>query len=151
MNNELKKLLHITKEELKHYFEVGIISNEEYNHLLKEKDNMSIDDLYEFLEIKLDKEFDTYKENLLQKTPEKILDKSYETAVKEEMKEGLKLMEFFPEELSAMLKTDNILDEFYHDWLDCDIQLNEVLDVSLEESVAMLTRYYDKTNLSKER
>ena len=39
-----------------------------------------------------------------------------------------------------------LLTEFYHDWLNTDVPLGESLRDTLEDSVAMLTRYYGKQN-----
>lgn len=58
-------------------------------------------------------------------------------------------MDLYPLEVSALLKQNDILSEFYHDWLNVDTPLVEVLENSIQESIAMVTRYY-KSN-SKER
>ena len=58
-------------------------------------------------------------------------------------------MDLFPLEVKALLKQKDILNEFYHDWLNVDTPLGEVLENSIEESIAMVTRYY-KSN-GKER
>lgn len=48
-----------------------------------------------------------------------------------------------------IIEKNDILSEFYHDWLNVDTPLGEVLENSIQESIAMVTRYY-KSN-SKER
>lgn len=101
------------------------------------------------LEKKIDNEFVNFCEKLKMKSPKEILDSAYEVTVKEEIKDNLKSMELYPLEVSALLKQDNILNEFYHDWLNVDTPLGEILENSIEESISMVTRYY-KTS-QKER
>ena len=43
-----------------------------------------------------------------------------------------------------MFLQEDLLNEFYHDWLDCDTPLGDSLKECLEESVATLTRYMGK-------
>lgn len=58
-------------------------------------------------------------------------------------------MNLFPLEVTALLKQNDVLNEFYHDWLNDDTPLGEVLENSIQESIAMVTRYYKSK--SKER
>lgn len=101
------------------------------------------------LDEKLDNEFTSFCENAKTKSPQEILNSAYEITVKEEIKDSLKSMELYPLEVNALLKQNDILSEFYHDWLNVDTPLGEVLENSIQESIAMVTRYY-KSN-SKER
>lgn len=94
---------------------------------------------------KLDNEFKDFCEKTKEKTAEEIINSAYEITVKEEIKNSLKDMELFPLEVDALLKQDNVLNEFYHDWLNVDTPLGEVLENSIEESIAMITRY-NKSN-----
>lgn len=101
------------------------------------------------LDEKLDNEFTSFCENTKTKSPQEILDSAYEITLKEEIKDSLKSMELYPLEVSALLKQKDILSEFYHDWLNVDTPLGEVLENSIQESLAMVTRYYKSNN--KER
>ena len=49
-------------------------------------------------------------------------------------------------EKAIMIDQNDLLTEFYHDWLNTDITLGESLRDTLEDSVAMITRYYGKQN-----
>ena len=49
-------------------------------------------------------------------------------------------------EKAIMIDQNDLLTEFYHDWLNTDVPLGESLRDTLEDSVAMLTRYYGKQN-----
>lgn len=101
------------------------------------------------LEEKLEKEFKDFYNKTKTKSPDEIMQSSYEITVKEEIKNNLKDMNLYPLEVKALLKQNDILNEFYHDWLDVDTPLGEILENSIEESIAMVTRYYKSK--SKER
>ena len=58
-------------------------------------------------------------------------------------------MKLHDQEKVIMIDQDDLLTEFYHDWLDTDVPLGDVLKDTLEESVASLTRYYGKQNFFK--
>ena len=125
----------------------GETIDKRYNSIIK----LDINQLEEKngLDEKLDNEFTTFCENAKTKSPQEILNSAYEITVKEEIKDSLKSMDLYSLEVSALLKQNNILSEFYHDWLNVDTPLGEVLENSIQESLAMVTRYY-KSN-SKER
>lgn len=100
---------------------------------------------------KLDKEFNEFCKNLMKKDKKIIMNKAYEKTVKEEIKDELKNMDLYNKEKQIMIAQDNLLNEFYHDWLDCDTPLGESLRYNLEESIATLTRYKGKEIDPKER
>ncbi len=106
----------------------------------------------DLFERKLDTEFDNYCNLLRTKTADEIIDSAYELVVKQEIKDYLKNMDLFPKEVRILLGQDDILNEFYHDWLNVDTPLGESLENSVSESISMVTRYYDKnkTNRGKE-
>ncbi len=106
----------------------------------------------DLFERKLDTEFDNYCNLLKRKTADEIIDSAYELVVKQEIKDYLKNMDLFPKEVRILLGQDDILNEFYHDWLNVDTPLGESLENSVSESISMVTRYYDKnkTNRGKE-
>lgn len=124
----------------------GVISLEEYNSIANTTKNINFDYL---LEEKLEKEFNAFREKLKTKSPKEIIDKAYELIVKEEIKEELKNMKLHDQEKVIMIDQDDLLTEFYHDWLDTDVPLGDALKDTLEESVASLTRYYGKQNFFK--
>lgn len=136
-----ERLLRVYKD-----YQRGVISLEEYNSIANTTKNNNFDYL---LEEKLEKEFNAFREKLKTKSPEEIIDKAYELIVKEEIKEELKNMKLHDQEKVIMIDQDDLLTEFYHDWLDTDVPLGDVLKDTLEESVASLTRYYEKQNFFK--
>ena len=89
------------------------------------------------LSIKLEKEFSLYKKELSNKTKDKIINKSYETAIKQEISSL-----FFPEdekfdidELKVLNKEKNLLDTLYDGWMDCDVNISEFLEENVNETI----------------
>lgn len=126
----------------------GKISLKEcYKKLAKKQNNRgNIKDLTEILNQKLEKEFKDFCDKMEEKKPKEIVKKAYEITVKEELKEEIKNMRLEDKEKAIMIDQNNLLTEFYHDWLNTDVPLGESLRDTLEDSVAMLTRYYGKQN-----
>lgn len=103
---------------------------------------------------KLDKEYREFCQRLMKEDKEKIMKSAYEITVKEKMKNEIKNMNLYNAEKEMMIAQDDLLNEFYHDWLDCDTPLGDSLKESIEESVAVLTRYNKRNTLkinSRER
>lgn len=105
----------------------------------------------EKLNEKLEKEFKEFCEMMKTKTPEEIIERAYEITVKEELKDEIVNMDLHDKEIEIMLGHNDLLTEFYHDWLDCDTPLGESLRENLQESVAIITRYYENKPKDKER
>jgi hypothetical protein len=122
----------------------GIINLDECYELIKEIENIEEIDLDTILSLKLDNEFNDFCEDLKTKAPEEIIKNAYEITVKEELKEEIKNMNLHEKEKAIMIDQNELLTEFYHDWLDTDVPLGESLKETLDESVANLTRYYGK-------
>ncbi len=114
------------------------------------KKNLSnAEKLARILDEKLEREYTKFCNTLKTKSPEEIIDKAYELTVKRELKDEIKALSWHDKEMAIMIDQVDLLDEFYHDWLNTDIALGDVLIDSLEDSVSMLTRYYGKQNLFK--
>ncbi len=142
------------KSKLLKLFQKGTITLDEYRSKLEEykRKNGEIIDLDIAFEDKLEKEFIDYCNRLLKKDKNTIINSAYEKIVKEEIKDELKNMDLHDKEKECMLLQEDLLNEFYHDWLDCDTPLGESLRDNLQESIAVLTRYYkNKNNETKER
>lgn len=110
---------------------------------------VEIIDLDEALETMLEREFNHFKKGLKKLPKGKIIERAYELVCKEEIKEELKNMKLHDQEKIIMIEQIDLLNEFYHDWLDTDIPLGDSLRSTLEESVATITRYFGKQNLFK--
>ena len=101
------------------------------------------------LKEKVEREFKDFKNELKNKSKDEIIKSAYEIVSKEEIKNTLEYIDLHQKEKQALLKDNDLLNEFYHDWLNVDTPLGEVLENSIEESIAMVTRYH-KSN-QKER
>ena len=106
-------------------------------------------DLYE----KLDEEYNNFINDLMNKTPSEIMDKSYEKVMKEELKEM-----FYPSsnnyeiaELKGLIKSKNALEELYQGWMDCDYGIHEQLSYSVEDTLEYLNRQLKVKNKEQER
>ena len=117
----------------------------------KEYENIKVIDLDLALETKLEREFNHFKRGLKKLPKNKIINKAYEITAKEEIKDTLINMELHDAEKEMLFYQDDILNEFYHDWLDCDVPLGDSMQYCIEESIATLTKYIGKKNNQKER
>ncbi len=122
----------------------GIIDNKEY-------EKIKVVDLDLALETKLEREFNYFKKGLKKLPKNKIIEKAYELTAKEEIKDTLINMDLHDAEKEMLFYQDDILNEFYHDWLDCDVPLGDSMQYCIEESVATLTKYMGKKNIQRER
>ena len=89
------------------------------------------------LYIKMENEYNQYIENLKLLKPEEIISKAYETTMKEET-----VSMFYPdfekfdiEDVKCLLKRDKPLEELYDGWMDSDINLNELYEDSIRETI----------------
>ncbi len=136
--------------ELLKKYQKGEISLDEYVEILRTQSNKNRHiDLNNALVEKLDKEYKEFCNKIMLKDKKEIFDKAYEITVKDEIKEELKNMEMYDAEKEIIIAQDNILNEFYYDWLNSDIPLGDVLRCDLEESIATLTRYMGRKNNKK--
>lgn len=122
----------------------GIIDSKEY-------EKMKVVDLDLALETKLEREIKAFKKDLKKLPKNKIIDKAYELTAKEEIKNTLINMDLHDAEKEMLFYQDDILNEFYHDWLDYDVPLGDSMQYCIEESIATLTKYMGKKNNQKER
>ena len=64
----------------------------------------------------------------------------------------LKYMNLHRAEKEMLILQDDILTEFYHDWLDDDTPLGDSMKPCIEESIAVLTKFIGKRfNLKREK
>lgn len=155
-NNENRnKISKINKSEIdngslniiREYGKGQISLKECYKKLAERQNNRgNIKDLTEILNQKLEREFKDFCDKMEEKKPKEIVKKAYEITVKEELKEEIKNMRLEEKEKAIMIDQNDLLTEFYHDWLNTDIPLGESLRDTLEDSVVMITRYYGKQN-----
>ena len=95
---------------------------------------------------------DSYKKELETLTSKEIIDKSYETTMKEEL-----MCLFYPEsqrydldEIKALKNEKNSLETLYQGWMDSDLNINQLLEDNTDEIVAELAEEY-KAKQSKKK
>ena len=87
-------------------------------------ENLTIQDkLYN----KLSKEYNQFLDGLKEKTPDEIIDKSYEKVFKEELKLLFEEGNIDNETAKILLKLDYPLDELYREWLGSDDSFLDML------------------------
>ena len=106
----------------------GIISYEEY----QEKSLQLA--LYVQFEDKLNKELKQFKKNLKKKSKNEIMDKAYELTCKEEIKQELLNLDDNKKEF-LFLQNEDILNEFYSNWLKYDSPLSDSIRDSIDETI----------------
>lgn len=86
---------------------------------------------------KVEKEFDEYVEGIKKLSLDEVINKSYETAFKKEL-----TFLFLPEmellstkDTKLLLKEDKILNQLYNEWLDSDLNYNELIRMCIDEYV----------------
>ena len=106
----------------------GLISYEEY----QEKSLQLA--LYVQFEDKLNKELKQFKKNLKKKSKNEIMDTAYELTCKEEIKYELLNLDDDKKEF-LYLQNENILNEFYSNWLKYDSPLSDSIRDSIDETI----------------
>lgn len=125
---------------IRKFAEGRITLNECYDKLVDREEF----DLQDILSEKIDKEFAKYCNSLKEKTQQEIIDSAYEIVSKEAIKEYLKYCDLADKEIAIMIDQNDLLNEFYHDWLDTDDDFYESMEYSINDSIAAVTRYYNK-------
>lgn len=151
---ELYKRGIITEEELKRATGMDKVYRNYKNDKSHKKDENETKDfsIDSTLERVLENEFEEFKEETLKKSKEEIFESAYEITSKEEIKDNLKYMNLHRAEKEMLILQDDILNEFYHDWLDDDTPLGESMRPCIEESIAVLTKFIGKRfNLKREK
>ena len=106
----------------------GLISYEEY----QEKSLQLA--LYVQFEDKLNKELKQFKKNLKKKSKNEIMDTAYELTCKEEIKQELLNLDDNKKEF-LFLQNEDILNEFYSNWLKYDSPLSDSIRDSIDETI----------------
>ena len=135
---ELYKRGKITEKELKRATGINnVYRNYKNDKSHKKHENETKDfSIDSFLERVLENEFEEFKRETLKKSKEEIFESAYEITSKEEIKDTLKYMNLHRAEKEMLILQDDILNEFYHDWLDDDTPLGESMRPCIEESIA---------------
>ncbi len=85
---------------------------------------------------KLEKEYNEFKEMYMSLSPKEMVDRAYELVVKQELLDSFNYdMGYDKEEIQALLKQDNLLQQAYDEWLDTDGNLRSALEFSVDNVV----------------
>lgn len=102
---------------------------------------------------RMQQEYSDFIENLKQQSPEKIMDSAYEKVMKEEI-----LSDFCPEfehydmeQIKALNKQKEPLEELYQGWMDCDSGIHTVLEDSTYDTLEYLVQEEKQKHNSRER
>lgn len=97
---------------------------------------------------KLERELKKYKAYIKEQGVDFAIDKAYELTVKQEIIDCIAYdSDLSKEQIKALLKFDNVLDEFYDEWLNTDGNLREHLNYSVNKSVEHITDDFKKEKI----
>lgn len=141
------------KEKLLNMYERGLINSIEYDKQLAKIQEENSLELHKNLEKKLIDEYAKFTTEMLKKTNYEIMNCAYEITCKQEIQDVLRYSDLDDNEIKALLDEDDILNDLYQDWLDDDSQLYDSMEICILDSVANVTKYYNKrqNKLDKER
>jgi hypothetical protein len=104
---------------------------------------------------KLQKEYERFIEYLKEQKPQIILERAYEKVFKEETKDMFypEYDKFNEEDIRALNKIENPLDKLYDGWMDCDINLNELYEDNIQDTLdeIVLDQKEEKMNQFKKK
>ena len=104
-------------------------------------------ELYE----KLEQELTSYEQELSTLTIKEIIDKSYETTVKEDIIYlfSPQSKQFNLDEIKALKNEKNSLETLYQGWMDFDSNINQIFEDSVRDTVSDLADEYRKQQSKK--
>lgn len=110
---------------------------------------MELEKLKEKLFEKIEKEFEDFKQELKQKTPDEIIENAYKITTMDGIIGELKERSFDKDELKALLKEKDLLSEFYEDWRNADGKLCESVQYPMEDTIDIIVENYEKDRKEK--
>lgn len=88
---------------------------------------------------KMSAEFEKFKEELLNSSPQEVLDRAYEYIIKDDIVLSLEYSDLTASRADALLKSENSLDEVYDAWMESESshmdEIREVLDSAAESLI----------------
>lgn len=90
-------------------------------------------DYNEMLYEKACKEFENYKQSLMQMTPEQVMEHSHETAIKQEFLICLEEDDLFAKEAKALCCMEYPLDACYQEWLKNDYSYMDMMRNTIDD------------------
>ena len=107
--------------------------------------------LIENFQDKITDEFYEYQRDLLDQSKDMIFEMSYQTTIKEDMKDLLISVStlYTPYELKTLTKIDGLLDCLYSDWLKWDSPLSSNLQDSMFHSIGKIFEHKEKEDCER--
>lgn len=69
---------------------------------------------------KVQQELSSFREEMLDKPPQELFDAAYQIAIKNDIAECIANTNYSPQAAKALLKSPNLLQEIYDEWLETD-------------------------------
>lgn len=113
---------------------------------------MTDEQLKQKLIAKFEQEFSNYKEDLIKnKSKEEIIKSAYEITFKEQIVDIISNSNYSEDEIKALLKTDNALENLYKHYLYSDGNVWGKLEDNVDEKVTKITIYYLQNKLKNRK
>lgn len=90
---------------------------------------------------KVQRELASFREEMQQKSPQEIYEAAYQIALKSDIAECFSEADYSPQAAKALLKSANLLQEIYEEWLETDYSHME----DLRQTIADFKDYMVKT------
>ena len=90
---------------------------------------------------KVQRELSSFREEMQQKSPQKIYEAAYQIALKNDIAECFSEADYSPQAAKALLKSPNLLNDIYAEWLEVDYSHME----DLRQTIADFKDYMVKT------
>ena len=90
---------------------------------------------------RVQREFADFREDILSKSPQEIYDAAYQIIIKNDIAECFSEAEYSPQAAKALMKSPNLLQDIYEDWLEKDDSHME----DLRQTIADFKSYMVKT------
>ncbi len=79
---------------------------------------------------KMADEFEKFKQELLNSSPEEVIDRAYEYVIKDDILLALEDNDLMASRADALLKSENTLDDVYNAWMDSESShMDEIRDI----------------------
>ena len=89
--------------------------------------------LNEKLSDRVQQELDTFREEIKQKSPQEIFDTAYEIVFKTDIVQCLSMTNYTPKAVKALMKSPNILEDIYQEWLNNDYSCMDDLRQTIDD------------------
>lgn len=90
---------------------------------------------------KVQQEFSAFREEIKQKSPQEIYEAAYQIALKSDIAECFSEADYSPQAAKALLKSPNLLNDIYAEWIETDYSHMD----DLRQTIADFKDYMVKT------